>query len=52
MIVTNDRVDLKDVKKGTKGTIVDFCQDFVYFQTSNSIVTKHVSYNLQIVSGT
>jgi len=49
VIVTNDRVDSKGIWKGTKGTVVDFCQNFVYFQTADGKLTKCAPHNLQLV---
>ena len=31
VVVTNDRIDSKGVQKRAKGTVVDFCQNFVIF---------------------
>ena len=46
VIVANDRVDSKGIRKGTKGTVVDFRQNFVYFQTANGKITKRAPHNL------
>ena len=40
VIVRNDRVDSKGVWKGAKGTVVDFDQNFIFFQTEGGNIGR------------